>query len=56
MPAKAYPEKQVCITGVGQSPVGRPSARSALQLTVDACLEAMTDAGLAPSDIDGLTT
>ena len=56
MPAKTYPEKQVCITGVGQSPVGRPSARSALQLTVDACLEAMTDAGLAPSDIDGLTT
>ena len=56
MPAKTYPEKQVCITGVGQSPVGRPSAKSALQLTLDACLEAISDAGLAPSDIDGLTT
>jgi acetyl-CoA acetyltransferase len=56
MPAKTYPEKQVCITGVGQSAVGRPSAKSALQLTVDACLEAVTDAGLSLSDIDGLTT
>jgi acetyl-CoA acetyltransferase len=56
MPADAYPEKQVCITGVGQSEVGRPSSRSALQLTLDACLEAIADAGLTPADIDGLTT
>ena len=56
MPAKVYPEKQVCITGVGQSAVGRPSPKSALQLTVDACLAAIADAGLSPSDIDGLTT
>lgn len=51
-----YPEKKVCITGVGQSEVGRPSARTALRLTVDACLEAIADAGLCVSDIDGLTT
>ena len=56
MPADAYPEKQVCITGVGQSEVGRPSSRSALQLTLDACLAAIADAGLTPADIDGLTT
>lgn len=56
MPADAYPEKQVCITGVGQSEVGRPSSRSALQLTLDACSAAIADAGLKPSDIDGLTT
>ncbi|TAL03063.1 MAG: thiolase family protein [Rhodospirillaceae bacterium] len=56
MPAKAYPEKQVCITGVGQSAVGRPSSQSALRLTVDACLTAIADAGLSISDIDGFTT
>jgi len=56
MPNKKYPEKDVCFTGAGQSAVGRPSSRSPLQLTVDACLQAIADAGLAPSDIDGLTT
>jgi len=49
-----YPEKQVRITGIGQSKVGRPSDRSALQLTADACLEAIADAGLTPADIDGV--
>jgi acetyl-CoA acetyltransferase len=51
-----YPEKRVCITGIGQSAVGRPSQKSALRLTVDACLQAIADAGLRPADIDGLTT
>jgi acetyl-CoA acetyltransferase len=54
--ADRYPEKQVRITGIGQSRVGRPSRRSAMQLTTDACLQAIADAGLRPSDIDGLTT
>jgi acetyl-CoA acetyltransferase len=56
MSANTHPEKKVCITGVGQSQVGRPSPKGALRLTVDACLEAIRDAGLSPSDIDGLTT
>jgi acetyl-CoA acetyltransferase len=51
-----YPEKQVCISGVGQSAVGRPSSKSALALTIDACLAAIADAGLTPANIDGLTT
>jgi acetyl-CoA acetyltransferase len=51
-----YPEKRVCISGVGQSAVGRPSDRSALRLTIDACLAAIADAGLTAADIDGLTT
>ncbi|TVV76723.1 thiolase family protein [Sphingomonas solaris] len=51
-----YPEKQVRITGIGQSEVGRPSRRTALALTMDACLEAIAEAGLKPSDIDGITT
>ncbi len=51
-----YPEKRVCISGAGQSAVGRPSRKSALQLTLDACLAAIEDAGLTPGEIDGLTT
>lgn len=50
------PEKQVCITGAAQSEVGRPSPRTALQLTADSCLAAIADAGLSPSDIDGIAT
>lgn len=56
MPDSAYPEKRVCITGVGQSAVGRPSPYSAMKLTIDASLEAIADAGLSVSDIDGLVT
>lgn len=50
------PEKQVRITGIGQSAVGRPATRTALQLTTDACLAAIADAGLRPEEIDGLCT
>ena len=49
-----YPERQVCITGIGQTPAGRPSNRSPLQLTLDACLEAIADAGLSVDDIEGI--
>lgn len=42
------------ITGIGQSEVARPSSRSAMQLTIDAALEAMRDAGLSSADIDGV--
>lgn len=51
-----FNEKTVAITGIGQSEVARPSAKGALELTVDACLEAMADAGLDRNDIDGLAT
>jgi acetyl-CoA acetyltransferase len=47
-------EKGVAITGIGQSEVGRPSALSAMQLTTDACLQAIADAGLHKDDIDGV--
>ncbi|EJM25531.1 acetyl-CoA acetyltransferase [Pseudomonas sp. GM21] len=47
-------EKDVAITGIGQSEIGRPSNKSAMQLTLDACLEAIADAGLQRSDIDGV--
>ena len=48
-------EKDVAITGIGQSEVGRPSTKSAMRLTLDACLEAIADAGLTRDDIDGVS-
>ena len=54
MQLDGYPEKQVRITGIGQSRVGRPSDRSAMRLTLDACLQAIADAGLSVDQIDGL--
>jgi acetyl-CoA acetyltransferase len=47
-------EKDVAITGIGQSEVKRPSAKSAMRLTLDAALQAITDAGLTRDDIDGV--
>lgn len=56
MQSGIYPEKRVCITGIGQSAVGRPSPHSALRLTVDACRQAILDAGLTAAQVDGLVT
>jgi len=44
------------ISGIGQSAVGRRLGRSGLDLTIDAALEAIADAGLTVGDIDGLAT
>ena len=48
-------EKDVAITGIGQSEVGRPSTKSAMRLTLDAALEAIRDAGLTADAIDGVS-
>jgi acetyl-CoA acetyltransferase len=42
------------VSGIGQSAVGRRLDRSALELTLDATLAALDDAGLDRSEIDGL--
>src|SRR5258707_8739859 len=44
------------ISGVGLALAGRRAERSALNLTLDAILEALSDAGLQDSDIDGLSS
>jgi acetyl-CoA acetyltransferase len=44
------------ISGVGQSQVGRRINRGALDLTIDAVLDAVADAGLTLGDIDGIAT
>ncbi|CAA0137666.1 Uncharacterised protein [Mycolicibacterium vanbaalenii] len=53
--ARKY-EDAVAITGVGKSRVGRRLMVDPLSLTVDAALEAVSDAGLTLSEIDGLST
>jgi acetyl-CoA acetyltransferase len=49
-------ERRAVISGVGQSQVGRRLGRDGLDLTIDAALAAIADAGLAVADIDGLAT
>jgi acetyl-CoA acetyltransferase len=47
-------EQAAVISGVGQSAIGRQIERSGFQLTLDAILAAIEDAGLTVDDIDGL--
>jgi acetyl-CoA acetyltransferase len=49
-------ERRACITGLGQSEVGRRLMRDPLELTLDACIAAIEDAGLSRNDIDGIAT
>ncbi|WP_041261533.1 thiolase family protein [Pseudofrankia inefficax] len=47
-------ERRAVISGIGQSAIGRQLDRSGFQLTIDAILAAIADAGLTVDDIDGL--
>jgi len=49
-------EDRVAVTGLGQSAVGRRLGRDGLDLTVEAALAALADAGLSVADIDGVAT
>jgi acetyl-CoA acetyltransferase len=49
-------ERRAAISGVGQSAIGRRLERSNLDLTLEAVLAAIADAGLEKTDIDGLAT
>ena len=44
------------ISGLGQSQVGRRLQRGDLDLTIEACLDAIADAGLTRGDVDGLAS
>ena len=46
--------ERVAIVGVGYSTVGRDTGLSYKELTVQAALAAMGDAGMGPGDIDGI--
>ena len=47
-------ERQVVISGLGSSTIGRRLGRPEMSLTLDACLAAIDDAGLSKASIDGL--
>ncbi len=49
-------EHRAVLSGIGRSKIGRRLMVDPLSLTVDACLEAVADAGLTLEDIDGLST
>ncbi|MCC7078810.1 MAG: OB-fold domain-containing protein [Acidimicrobiia bacterium] len=48
-------ERRAVISGLGQSEVGRRIGRTDLDLTIEAALAAVADAGLERSDIDGIS-
>jgi acetyl-CoA acetyltransferase len=47
---------QAAIVGIGQTEFSKNSGRSELQLACEAVRAAIRDAGLKPSDVDGMTT
>ncbi|MGO4145678.1 hypothetical protein AB4Y77_11380 [Paenarthrobacter sp. YAF11_1] len=47
---------RTAITGVGWTAISKKSGRSTLSLTTEACLKAISDAGLEPREVDGLVT
>ena len=49
-------ERRSVISGIGQSEIGRRLYRSGLELTLDAALAAIDDAGLTTADVDGIAT
>jgi acetyl-CoA acetyltransferase len=48
--------ERIAIVGVGGTPPVRRSEKGIRQLVLEACLQAIADAGLRPSDIDGIVT
>ena len=49
-------ERGAIISGIGISHIGRKTGISSLDLTAESSAEAISDAGLSPSDIDGIAT
>jgi acetyl-CoA acetyltransferase len=47
---------KAAIVGIGATDFSKNSGRSELRLAAEAVLDALDDAGLSPSDVDGLTT
>ena len=53
---KAGLSGKAAIAGIGATDFSKNSGRSELRLAAEAVLDALDDAGLAPSDVDGLVT
>jgi len=54
--ATEVPERQAIISGIGQSAVGRRLGRGGLDLTLDAVMAAIDDAGIDRKEIDGISS
>ena len=52
----SLPLNQTAVVGIGQTEFSKSSGRSELQLAAEASRSAIVDAGLEPSDIDGMVT
>src|ERR1700684_1889563 len=52
----SYFEKDAIISGIGISRIGRRTGIPGLDLTMESVRAAIDDAGVAPSDIDGIAT
>src|SRR5262245_26361300 len=50
------PLRETAIVGIGQTEFSKNSGRSELQLACEAARAAIDDAGLEPTDIDGMVT
>jgi acetyl-CoA acetyltransferase len=50
------PEKGAIISGIGISRIGRRTGIPHLELTIESCRQAIADAGLTPSQVDGITS
>ncbi len=53
-PPGAWTRGRTAVVGVGQTPLSKAADQSVLELALEACLEALADAGTAPSEVDGL--
>jgi acetyl-CoA acetyltransferase/uncharacterized OB-fold protein len=49
-------ERKAVLSGVGQSQIGRRLFRTDMDLTAEAALKAIADAGLTPDDVDGIAS
>ncbi len=49
-----YLRGKYAVVGVGETPIRRPSGRTTRSMAVEAIKNAIADAGLKPSDIDGM--
>jgi len=48
--------RRAAIAGIGQTEFSKESGRTELRLAVEAVTAALTDAGIAPSEVDGMVT
>jgi acetyl-CoA acetyltransferase len=48
--------ERAAVSGIGQTEFSKDSGRPVISLASEACLSAIEDAGLTPSDIDGMVT